>query len=238
MREGSNYIGGCCGTSGYTQDVLNEIFREGGWVDSRLAHELVQVGASHEGHEILTERKEEKVLAEVRNWKRLYPFQKIMLCVRAALPQMRMTRDIPYRTASEEPDDVIAALYGAISHLRYKDLFTDKNAMGDVKSGQKHGNTALRVARAVPAAQAFLVVAEQVAEGPFEGFAIVDDKNEVTTNGLGMTVYYTRAEARSMLSTWKKGDRAIKNPQMRSKILDKLKIRPGRITIERGLELL
>lgn len=47
MRDSSEYVGGCCGNMSAVQDVLNEWFREGGWVK---VHELVDLGEAMRDH--------------------------------------------------------------------------------------------------------------------------------------------------------------------------------------------
>src|SRR5690606_32489037 len=46
-RNSEEYIGGCCGNMSAVQDILNEWFREDGWVN---AHELVDLGESMRDH--------------------------------------------------------------------------------------------------------------------------------------------------------------------------------------------
>jgi hypothetical protein len=90
MRDRSDYIGDCCDQTGQTQDILNKVFRDSGWINGDTAHELVSVAGSHDGFDILREKSEEKLIEAEPAWNGLDPHGKIFFCVAAALPFMKM----------------------------------------------------------------------------------------------------------------------------------------------------
>jgi hypothetical protein len=53
MREGDHYIGGCCGTSGAMQDIINSVFRDGGELNMDTLESLAGYGISHDGKDSL-----------------------------------------------------------------------------------------------------------------------------------------------------------------------------------------
>lgn len=246
MRDSDAYIGGCCGTTGYTQDILNGIFRDSGSVDGKTAWDLIQTGGSHEGHEALTEKDEAKLLEQETKWAELMPHEKVMLCVGAARDKMKFGwLDTPRRTMNPtDPAEVLSTLHRASGYLSYKDLFSNETDWDgkpaplpiDVRSGQKHGNVALMLARCVPAAKAFLEIATRVEKLPFEGFAVVDDKNEPASNGFGLCLYHTREAGEELLVQWRKSNDE-RNEQTKTALIDKLTVKKCRVTIENGLEI-
>ena len=59
-REGSEYMGGCCGNMSLAQDYLNGIYRDGGWVSRLNFHLFIESLKNHDGFEDLTANKAPK----------------------------------------------------------------------------------------------------------------------------------------------------------------------------------
>jgi hypothetical protein len=230
MREGRFYMGSCCGQTGYIQDILNEIFRDGGSVDSLKAFELVDRAEAHEGFDLLREKNEMVLLDAEENWKDLDPVAKLTLCVGAVLPKMQDKLRGLRKLDPADPMDAIGILQSGSQYIHFKDIFVGDDAT-EARKGQAHGNTAARIARMVPAAKTFLTHAAKVADLPFEGFAVVDEKNEIAENRMGLTIYTKEKYAKELLDLWKK-DRESK------KLAEKFVVKPVRVTIEKGIELL
>lgn len=235
MRDGDNYIGGCCGNTGVVQDILNSIFRDSGWIDWRMAEELCHAAANHEGHELLYEKSEKKLLAAEEKWDELYPIDKLFLAVAAVKAKMRVHAPHKEGVDLENEGDIVSMLHKGVRYLDFKDLFNDKDD-GPAKKGQKHGNTALCLARTVPAAKAFLGKVATMKELPFDGFALVDEKGKLGENMLGVTIYTAREQAEETLGLWAKDDTERKKGE--DTVADKYKVRPVRVTVEKGLEIL
>lgn len=227
MRDGENYIGGCCGQTGQTQDILNEIFRESGWVSADTAESLVLVAGSHDGFKILTEKDEEVLLKEEAGWLDLDPYGKIFLCVAAAKPRMKVRA--PGRAKDlDDAEDIVWNLNKCSGYLSVKDLFA-RNP--ENKDSLHLGNRAVRVARMVPAAKAFLNHAKEIGHFPFEGFAIVDPNGKFGETMMGYAIFEKKKEAKDLLEAWQK-DKDSKE------IVASFAVRKVRITIEKGVEFI
>ena len=151
MRKGDAYIGGCCGQTGYTQDILNNIFRDGGWIDSEDALDLIEVAGGHDGFEILTEKNEDALLVAEATWDKLWMLDKLFLCVAAAAPRICPSSLAKVNPSTrEEPDDGIEVLSNALVILDYGDLWASDEQK---ESGQLHGNMMMHLARAVPSVE-------------------------------------------------------------------------------------
>ena len=50
MRDGTHYMGGCCANMGHAQDLLNNIFRDGPWIDLKYLKEYAECMLSHDGY--------------------------------------------------------------------------------------------------------------------------------------------------------------------------------------------
>ena len=201
-REGEFYIGGCCGQTGYTQDILNAIFRDGGWIEARQAMDLIEIAGGHDGFEILTEEDETVLLEEESGWEKLYPLDKIFLCVAAATPRLQLTGLSEAEPKKHEDEDGVQALDKALGILRWGNFL----ATDATESGQHHGNSMMWIARAVPGLKLFNQFVEKTLAEPWKGFAIVNKDNEIQRNGYGYTIYSTQKAAKDMIALWGQRD--------------------------------
>src|ERR1035437_7587895 len=48
MREGENYVGGCCGNMSALQDVINGVFRDSGTVNSATLLSIAELALDHD----------------------------------------------------------------------------------------------------------------------------------------------------------------------------------------------
>lgn len=224
MRDGEMYQGGCCDQTGQIQDVINEIFRDSGTVKGETAEALISVAASHDGYELLRGVTEKELLEVESTWEDLDPARKIVLCVAAAAPYMKIGLVV---TASDlnDPHDVLAALNNAASYLRWKELFKKSD-----QDKQHKGNRAVRIARMIPAARAFLLQAQNTSDLPFKGFVVVNQKKEVIENMMGYAIFETRKEAENLLELWKQSERGKED-------LKKVSINTVEISVEYGLRI-
>ena len=223
-RDGDKYIGGCCGQTGYTQDIINDIFRDG-WLESTNAIELLLTGGGHDGFELLTETDETKLLEAESRWEELDSLDKLFLCVAAVRPRLHV-RSYTDADLNQKSND-IQTLASAMRYLSatYKDRDEDKD-------GQHKANVQLNLIRAVPSATKFLEQAHSLAQ-KFIGFAIVDEKNEIQSNGYGKTIYLTENAGLEMIRLWDKPEN-----EDRKEVLSKLRVKKIRLTLERGVEFL
>ena len=243
MRNGVDYVGPCCAQTGYTQDILNDIFRNAGTISANMAINLVNVAGGHDGFELLATKDEATLLKAEKGWDKLRPLDKLFLCAAAAMPRLHATADLPYPKGCGKPDkgllppdrDIVRDLKNALSMLAYVDMFDDSPDHPYRKTGQHAANTALRVARAVPLARAFLNRAPHILSQPFEGFGIADADGEIMANNYGLAVYHTRAAADEMLAHWHK--QAEKEERWTVRLAGS-RVRPLRVSVESGLQFI
>lgn len=227
MAEGEHYIGPCCAQSGHTQDILNSIFRDSGWVDVDTAESMVQVGGSHDGHELLREQDEKVLLEAEAGWDDLGPLRKVFLCIAAARPKMK-PRSQGRVSDPDDTEDIVFTLSKCSGYLSINDLFA-RNP--ENKTKQHEGNRAVRVARMVPAAKAFLSRASEIGCVPFEGFAIADPNGKLGENMMGYALFEKKKEAEKVLESWQKDEDSKDS-------IAAFSIRKVRITIEKGIEFI
>lgn len=231
-RGGAHYIGGCCGQTGYTQDILNQIFREGGDIEDYMAHDLRQTAGGHDGFELLAEADEKKLLEAEAGWEELDPIDKIFLCVAAIYPYLQLHTEMPRKVDLKNPKDIVYALHSGARYLDWTDLFDKVEGREEdpAQIGQKHANNAMVVARLVPAAQAFLEHAKKLAAFPWEGFAILGENDEPVSTPNGSSLFLTRKAAEDLLETWRRSKDDVEDAR-------KSRIVPVRISVEKGLEI-
>jgi hypothetical protein len=222
-REGDDYIGPCCGTTGVMQDILCGAYRDGGWIGSEHFIELGQLAISHgDGFEDWGKPLSESgVKAAVADWENLERWDRLGVVYRAFKTSLEPKGLHKLRTPEPVPTehDHISALFAGLGVLRYSDLFAK-----DEDSGQHRATTMLYVARLVPAMRMLLPMFQ--AYEPFIGFAIVADEepDSVLDNSLGLCVYSTVKDAQEIIDISTKNDPKFKT-----------RIRPVRISVPEGL---
>jgi hypothetical protein len=230
MRDGEDYLGGCCGQTGQIQDVMNDIFRDSGVVDTSKAHQLKEISASHEGFEAF-EKTEDELLVFEATWDELWSGEKVTLCCAAAISKMRDPLRGPRTVDPKNTDDIIDVLARGASYIDFKNMFADKEETPEWKMGQVHGHSAIMVAKMVPAAQQFLKLAPKVVKFPFRGFAIVDKKREIVVARMGLVIAYKEKELEKILA-------GLRQDEKEREYSKDFKVVPVRITIEKGVEIL
>lgn len=226
MLDGEEYIGGCCGQTSAVQDILNGIFREGGEIASWEAWNLIETGAGHDGFETLTETSEEALLAEEQRWDQLGALDKIFLSVAAATPRLRvggMARITP-----SHPDETgMRELYDALAPIRFSFGPSDE----EEKRGRQHeANQMHFIARAMPAAKAFVSHAESLLAEPWKGWAIVDpsNDNEIWRNGFGLMIYGEKSHAEDILAKVREWD-SERPPDKQDPKMSQIQVKPVEI---------
>lgn len=230
MREGSHYIGGCCGASSYIQDCFNAIFRDNGIMDARVLIELAGACRNHpDGFELFCEEEMSQGAFDENcgAWDRLGIFEKFATVWHGVRDRVKeLPGSIELGEDLSKPKDCVVVLQNGLQVLRWQDFF-DKE-----ESGQRHGNRAVLFARLMPAARVLVDSLNKMAPAAFEGFAIFDRRlDNVASNGYGACFYRTEAEANEMVELWKKSDADGK-----AQIADRLSIRKVHVSMEKGIE--
>lgn len=232
-REGSMYLGGCCGTLGYVQDVLNNIFRDGGFVDNPDFYSLGQQIISHGDFEAFSPMDDDKFLAYIDNWDNLDMWEQLGIIYNGVVNVLK-PRDYDLKADNKSidelnEDDVIRRFYRLISYLDFADLFTEDTMPEEIKS-QHEATKLLQRAKLLPLTKKLLEFLE-ASSIDFNGYAIIDiDTNNIYSMASdGDCLYTTTEAAQTVINQWTKWglDRVLKS-----------KIVPVSITVADGLKFL
>lgn len=221
MREGGEYVGGCCGNMSAVQDEINGIFRDAGRAGSDA---LLRIGAysrGHEGMEFFDEMDDatfDERLADVTSAaertkddpeRMVDPWAIVGLVFSATEPALvpgwldrpRVEKDDGERRAA------IRVLTHTLHRLDWAHLFEDgprEDAEGKRLLGRASHAAArlLDLAKALQPTRDLLAYIEGLDE-TFEGFAIVEPgTEEVMSTYSGLCLYETREDAQWVLDIW------------------------------------
>lgn len=230
-RDGNDYIGPCCGTSGAMQDIICSAYRDGGWIDGKDLLSLGQLGESHaDGFEDWGKAFRGKGLEKkIAKWASLDRWARIGVIYRALKPLLKTSERLHDRGAVEQERDILRVLRTGLMVLSYQDLFERPAVIS--RQEQEHANRLLLIARITPAAKKLLESIRGYA--PFEGFAIVVDSSSdrVLDNHHGACIYKTEEGARETIEATRKVVAETEGQEMPS-----VSIRPVRVSAEHGLE--
>jgi len=239
-REGRDYIGPCCGTSGVMQDILCGAYRDSGWIDAPDLLRLGELGESHGGYEDWGEPLSLdglKETASLEAWTEHDRWGIIGIVYRALRTKLEAgitdhKLQGPGRFKPPHETHTIRVLSNGLSLLRWGDIITR-----DETDGQHHANRLLLIARVLPAAK--LLVKQLANHPPFNGFAIVskDDRDNVIDNRLGACVYSTAEDAQKIIDLSRKVEKemAEDSPEHPAAEPFPALIRPIRVSVEEGL---
>lgn len=214
MRDGPAYVGGCCGNMSQVQDLINGIFRDGGYVE---APDLLAIGEGmrdHDGDEspfaaldlsTFRERLEmwERIEADPDPERPIDPWFKLGMVYNAVEAHLRpRSWEVPSRRGRHEPEHhLVFMLYSALTNMTWADLFT-RDDPDDI--AQHTASMALLRAKVYPLAKD-LVGHLETTGVDFTGFAIVDPtSSELQSNHRGPCLYPDRAQAERVLELWQR----------------------------------
>jgi hypothetical protein len=228
MRDGEQYIEGCCGNTSAMQDRLNGAFRDSGWLD---AADLLYVGnlaQTHEGFELFVEGMSDTDFnAHLARWDELDPWEKLGLCYQATYPLLKpRSYELP-RLGRPETDEEhsMRALESTLARLDWADLFSDQ----DERGRQRHANLLRLKAQALGPAQTLVRALEENAER-FDGYAVVDPENErVLVDTYGLCIFDNEAEAQRSIELWQRVDEEIGA---------RVVVRPVTVNVQDGVQLI
>ncbi len=232
-RDGRNYIGPCCGTTGAMQDILNSVYRNGGWIDS---HELLELGGMAESHQDGFEDWDKPLVGDdligaLASWQKTDPWSRIGVIYRVLQGKINPPRDYkPELRKEDKPEEkAIWVLRNGLTYLSYRDLFERP----EEDKATNHANRLLLLARVLPAMKTLLGTLQGYK--PFDGFALVPkaQPDTVLNNRMGSCVYATTAAAQKVLDISKRGAVEDGEPDAEA---DPILIRPVRVSIEDGLK--
>lgn len=209
-KDGHFYIGGCCGSSSATQDIICDLFRfESGWVGRNLARIAEQV-IVHDGDTSLFDEfpnlseiiDDASVLGpgEVRDpW--------VFMAVVWHLTKHHMsTVEVPHSSGDHIPPirKALRILERVSSAIGWEHLFEKGTLEGP--DSQRRAARSLALARLVPALSFVLERVDQLDLGEVNGFALIDHElgpNAIAKNGWGLCIYESLEEIEKLLAAYK-----------------------------------
>lgn len=225
MREGAHYVGGCCGHTSAMQDIINAIFRDGGWAPARELRELAELAQNHDGFEAFdsTER--------VESLEALDDPWEIIGAVWCAVEDV-LAPGIFSKPREDDVLDFDRALWLA-KHLMWQvslaKFFTDDAEEKDsMRNGQRHVNRVYSMLRILPPLRTIYNHLEKMSDQSFPGFGVrKKGTEEVVANGHGLCLYEKREQAEELFRIWREaGDKDV----------DDWEIVPCGVTVTDGLK--
>ncbi len=240
MREGSAYMGGCCGTMSYMQDTVSSWFRfESGWVEVRELAEVAEDFISH-GDEDWWNKSEDDIVDAKTKWKSIDIWDKISI-VWAIVKDYYSPRKLAApRQDKPHPEEAVHLLSSALYSMSW-DHITDGGI--EKASSQAQGNYIFKLTKVLPAIKILYEQIEELNIGPLEGFALIEkDKGEdaICTNRLGYCIYKTMDEVQNILDLWEQQRAEYESPErdnsVKKLVQDEYVVRPVKISLENGIE--
>lgn len=260
LVEQSEYMGGCCGSMGHVQDIVNGWFRDGGSPDIR---ELVHVGMTmiqHDGEEEeedegQNEFSEKVTLAQIKEAAALLKeditnldaWQKIALCYH--LVKNHFTDRIPFAAHDSITPmrEALSIISNVSSSIDMSNLFGDEEA----HKIKDHAGRIQMMREFGPALKMVWDNLQELVPDPVEGWAFVDlsrgeDRisswDNIVMMGAGLAVLASREEADQLLNLWRENDDKYKGEGRRGeqekRIDERVGLRPVRFSIEEGMVFL
>ena len=123
MREGDNYMGGCCGNMGALQDTINEVFRDSGTVENPTLLGIGELARDHDGFDEFSPLSDDEFFDLVSRWDKLGPWGKIGVVYNGVEPVLAFRR---WETPSNFNDDKdsFTLLNATLSNVNWQDLYT------------------------------------------------------------------------------------------------------------------
>lgn len=247
--DGEEYIGGCCGQSSHAQDILCHIFRMNPkWIPIRELEELAFTLEGHDGVQefpvvsfdgidIPVEEAVAKIESGEVKWNEMWRWSRLAL-VWHIVKCAYNTREVQ-GYSKERRNDLENAIFVSQRILQSfsLDKFFAKNEKTD---SQTQASRTLRLYKLLPSLEIVHKKVEELYDGPLEGYALWDLKNDtVATNGFGPCVFYTEEKCNELLDQWEQNADEYEDGmnQKKKNIRDRLGVRKIRITKEDGLEL-
>lgn len=264
-RDGEQYIGPCCGNTGYVQDVFAGVYREGGFISASEFLNAAHMIVDHEGFETWGPVDDEKFDNYIKSWtaatndpevaSRLDLWAIIGVIYNAVEPGLQPSFLTDTSPSYPEPDPWrrnIRTLSGSVQHLAYADLFTETMPVEGGYSSEEAYETALQNwrmkdqqhagQRVVNLAKLAPLMRDLVAligdEHPrFDGYAIVDPDNNVLSNGYGLCLYRDRVQAQRVIELWARMNQEDTRGDREPRAPTEAEIVTCTVDVEHGLKL-
>ncbi len=240
MSEGDAYIGGCCGNASQIQSTVTGIFHDGGEIGADTLYVLGEQVRTHpDGFDdtgFFVDFDQETFDAKCGGWNDMGPWDKLGLAYRAVADRIR-----PYKgTVKPEVErDPLAALVHSTNLLSFWSWLSKDGP--DTKTGQRHANHALTIAKMLPGTRKLLALLESNLD-TWSGVAIVrsSEPTEICSNGLGLCLYDSAVHAESVLKAWADAEASTNASSATAPTTapDAFLVRDVRLTTRDGIEFL
>lgn len=249
MNEGDHYIGGCCGTTSAAQDIINYMFRSGGYIEADNFHELAGLLANHD--ELDSEFMFSKPPAEEDDaamaafvasakaqWDRISPWQKLAVIYPIVRTHLRQRLPTGVGKHFSPLESAIHTAEQSLRALSYEQLF---NRGDRERTDQDRAMRTLVLMRAMPAVKTVYDGLASLYEGPVEGYALIDRAHDdaIAENRFGYVIHSTRAQIDEIVRITREQEKHYEEQVERLKPLEeRVGIRRVRVTLEKGIEFL
>ena len=197
MRDGELYFGGCCGPLGYAQDTLNGIFRNTGTCEANELRELAEIFLQHDGARSLFHPKPDEVLPTKEAFFELLPLDRLALIWRVVKDHLVKDAPQPLRRPEDKLRHAVRAAKNGLYFLDMHYLFQGFGS--NTPNPRVDMAMAVNLSRLIPALKVLQERFVELDPGTFEGVAIFDESNEITSNNLGLCIFRTQEEAEEEL---------------------------------------
>ncbi len=222
MREGHDYVGGCCGHTSAMQDIINGTFRDGGWIDARHFRELAELAEHHEGFDEFTEDTKPEFRDEASPW------EKIGVVWRVAKDTLSLGKmDKPHPRDVHDFDDAVWIVGGSLRLISMAKFFIgdDKDSMANA---QRHANHAYNMLQVLPVLRTVYQHLEKVGEDAYRGFGVrKKGTDDPISNAHGLCLYPERKHAEELFKIWR---------EAKDSEVDDWEIVPCVVTVDDGLK--
>jgi len=238
MRDGNNYIGGCCGSTSAIQDIIDHLFRfESGWASAENLAEISERMLQHNPEDasfLKPEQWFERLSKAPKTLKKLSPWDKI--AAMWALVEKHYTPDVPLATGKHvsKLEDAVATLGSGMYRISLDRIFTKK------PTSQDKANRAITLAKLLPALREVHANVRKLNLGFVEGYALIDKEKgpkAIASNGLGLCIFATLKEVENLLKLWRQSDAQFKERDL-PPIDKRIGIRKVKVSLEKGVQLL
>lgn len=237
MKEGSDYIGGCCGNTSAIQDIINHWFRfDSGRVNINDISDVMQALSDHDGESEWTLPKEslkESVEWAKENWDQLRPLKKIHIIWHIVKDNYLPKVPMGYGDHLSEVDKAINVVEKSCRMISWDRLFGNDEDNAD----QKDANKTELLSRMMPALKILWENIEDMSPQPFNGFALFDiNADSVCSDRLGLCIYRTEEEAKRIIDLWDEQEKEYEHEPPNDPARERVRVRPVRVTIENGVQ--
>lgn len=232
-RIGADYFGPCCGNTGFVQDILEGVFREGGWIEAAHLIDIHTNLSGHDGYmEAFNEKKAKKYLKMTKA-----QYERATWDVKLAVIWFRVRDRLaprlydirPRKTNLSDPREAVEACKNGIYALDLELLFSglcesnpnegrqfvtekakvEAEEFERLRRDQKHANRGVLLARIWPGLKKTYENFKTFDKGPFEGFIMMEaGTDEPMLARSGYCIYKTLDDLRKVL-TYHAGDEQL-----------------------------